>query len=112
MPKVIYLACPYSNNPQKRFEEVSEETVRLLKEGYIIFSPIVHCHPLAVEFNLRGDFDFWETYDRSMIDHCDIVCVLKLEGWEKSVGTQAEIKIAEEMKKPVIYIDRGESPKC
>lgn len=76
---------------------------QLLKEGHRIFSPIAHSHPIAL-FGLPKEFDFWSGYAEEMISLCSEVWVLKLNGWDVSVGVQAEIKLAEKLGKPVKYI--------
>jgi hypothetical protein len=49
-------------------------------------------------------WSFWEQYDRKFLERCDEVVVLMLDGWEESVGVQAEIRIAGELGKPVRYL--------
>jgi hypothetical protein len=106
---LIYLACPYMHKDEAvkvaRVEKATEISAKMMAEGKYVFSPITHCHPMAMKASLPGDWAFWEGYDRRMIACCNKIVVLKLDGWEQSTGVQAEIKIGEEMGIPVEYID-------
>jgi nucleoside 2-deoxyribosyltransferase len=104
---MIYLASPYSHpDPavrEQRFRAACQAAVALLHAGRVVFSPIAHSHPLA-QHGLPGNWHFWERYDRAFLERCDEVLVLMLDGWEESVGVQAEIRIARELGKPVGYL--------
>jgi hypothetical protein len=76
----------------------------MMRHGQQVFSPIAHTHPIA-QFDLPKGWEFWEEFDRWYISRCDEVVVLMLRGWRESKGVQAEIKIAEELGKPVSYIE-------
>jgi len=105
----IYLACPYSDpDPlvrENRFEEVNMKAGELMLAGHLVFSPISHTHPIAVQCQLPKGWEFWAEYDRSFIEWADEVQVLMLAGWERSVGVCAEMKIANEIGKPVFMIE-------
>lgn len=105
---MIYLASPYSHlDPsvrEARYVDACRATASLLSDGYIVFSPIVHSHPL-VRFGLNGGWEFWEQIDREHLWRCDEVVVLMLDGWRESVGVRDEIQIAGEFDKPVRYLD-------
>jgi hypothetical protein len=104
----LYLACPYSDPDhfvrQERFNAVTKTAGRLLKDGLMVFSPISKTHPIAVNCGLPGDWEFWEKYDRIAIGHCRELWVLTLDGWQTSKGVKAEIQIATELQKPIVYI--------
>lgn len=106
--RIIYLASPYSHSDkdvvEKRFAQVREITANLTKFGYIIFSPILHSHPLAVQHGLKGDWDFWKRIDEAFIKASGLLLVAKIDGWEQSKGVTAEIKIAEKHGIPVEYL--------
>lgn len=107
---MIYLASPYSHsNPavmEERFESACIVAGELMKVGEHVFSPVAHSRPIANLVDLPHDFEFWAKYDTQMISLCDEVVVLTLPGWEESRGVAAEIKIAEELGKPVRYFER------
>ena len=104
---MIYLASPYSHPDsqirRQRFRDACIATARLIRAGHIVFSPIVHGHPIA-EYGLPTDWRFWEPFDRAYLQRCDEVVVLMLDGWQESEGVQAEIRIAGELGKPVRYL--------
>ncbi len=106
---MIYLASPYTHeNPavrQTRFEQVCRATAYLMRRGHHVFSPIAHSHPVAEHGALPTDFGYWEAYDREMIHGCAEVWVLRLDGWESSRGVAAEIALADELDKPIRYLD-------
>lgn len=101
---MIYLASPYSHpDPavrEQRYQAACQATAALLRAGELVFSPIVHSHPL-VAFDLPTAWGFWESIDRAYLERCDEVVVLMLNGWEASVGVRAEIGIARALGKPV-----------
>lgn len=107
-PDLIYLAVPYSGSAyirHLRFLEANKAAGMLIMNGYHVFSPISHTHPIKEVCDLDGDFKYWQAYDERMILLCSFVAVLPLQGWLQSVGVQAEIKFALENEKLVKYID-------
>lgn len=104
---LVYLACPYSDpDPavrEQRFHASNLAAAELMRAGEMVFAPISHTYPIAVDGDLPKSWDFWERYDRAILSCCCKVIVLCLPGWQKSVGVQVEIKIALEMGIPVIY---------
>ena len=106
---LAYLACPYSHpDPdvrEKRFRESNIAAARLMTAGEMIFAPISHTHPIAVDGDLPKGWDFWERYDRAILSCCHKIIVLRLPGWTESRGVRAEIEMAQEMGIPVEYID-------
>ncbi|MCX7801381.1 MAG: DUF1937 family protein, partial [Fimbriimonadales bacterium] len=104
---MIYLASPYSHpDPavrEARYQAACRATAALLQAGWVVFSPIVHSHPL-VKFALPTGWDFWERIDRDYLARCDEVVVLTLPGWEASVGVREEVRLARELGKPVRYL--------
>lgn len=109
MTTLYYLASPYNHPTQLRRHERYMANVKaladLLHSGKHIFSPIVHNHPVAVFRDLGRGWEFWKQYDELMLRKCDGLIVLRLEGWQESVGVQAEIKLAKELGLPIIYMD-------
>ncbi len=89
-----------------RFKQVNKAAGELMSERKHVFSPISHTHPIAEETSLPLGWDYWEQYDRRFIEMCDEMYILMLDGWEDSIGVQAEIKIAKELGKKITYIDK------
>lgn len=105
---MIYLASPYSHPEvtirEQRFRDACRAAAALVASGLTVFSPIVHGHPL-VNHGLPTDWSFWEPFDRDHLQRSDEVVVLTLDGWRESVGVAAELRIAEELGRPVRYLD-------
>ena len=105
---MIYLASPYShpdpNVRDARYFEACRATAKLVRSGNMIFSPIVHSHPL-MQFDLPSDWSYWERFDREHLCRCTELVVLMLDGWRESRGVQAEIDLAIEMDLPIRYLD-------
>ena len=102
---MIYLAVPYTRMEDESFEAVTAYAGKLMEAGEVVYSPITHSHPIALVSNLPGSWDYWEKVDTEFISMCDNLIVLCLDGWERSTGVQAEIKIAESMGLPIEYHD-------
>lgn len=104
---MIYIASPYSDpDPavmQSRYEAVRSFAAERLKMKEHVYSPIVHCHLLALHHDLPKDFQFWMDYNLHMIDCSEALYVLMLDGWKTSKGVTAEIKYAEERSLKIIY---------
>ena len=107
--KKIYLACPYSH-PKKgvrlhRTAQSDEKAAELMEKGYRVFSPLSHSVPISrfcSEENNKS-YDFWLTQDFWILDVCDELHILCLEGWLNSKGIQAEINRAMEKGIPTVY---------
>ncbi len=91
---IMYLASPYTHLDKEiqhmRYLAVRDTVAHLMREGILVFSPIVHCHPMAVSCGLKGDINFWRDYDFAMIEALPRFGVLTLPGWEKSEGIVEE----------------------
>lgn len=106
--ELIYIAAPYSHpSPEVREERlrmVSYYAFTLHKKGIFAYSPLTHDVNLA-KFGIEDGFSQWEEFDLLMLSKCDRLYVLKLPGWEESVGVTAEIKKAKELNIPIEEID-------
>jgi len=106
---MIYVAGPYTHKERvisnKRFRAMEMYTASLVRMRLIAYSPIVHCHEMAVTYNLPKDYEFWQNHCLGMLEKADALHVMKLDGWEESVGTQDEIRYAIEHKIPITYIN-------
>lgn len=105
---LTYLATPYSHPGkavrQSRFEVVNAVAARLIGEGYLIYSPISHSHPIALAGQLPTGWDYWERYDRLILSVCSQLIVVCQNGWSESVGVKAEIDTAREIGLPVSFM--------
>ena len=101
---MIYLAAPYSHpDPavrEERYRQTCWHAVRLMREGRLVYSPIVHSHPLA-QLGLPGDWPFWAEHNREMLGASSRLVVLALDGWQESQGVAAEVEIARGLDLPI-----------
>jgi len=109
---LTYLACPYSDDDREvrlaRFDAVNRVASELMRQGLHIFSPISHTHPILESGGLPCGWDYWAAYDRAVLSVCNKLIVLKLDGWERSIGVTAEVQIAVEMGLPIEYLEPAE----
>ncbi len=93
-----YLASPYSSPDSRVVDRRVDETQRvlgwLLKRRIWAFSPIIHCHDLALAHELPTDAKFWQEYNHQMILRSNGIIVFELDGWITSLGVQEEIEFA------------------
>lgn len=105
---MIYLASPYSDDSpvvmEARYEAVLKHTAGLIKDGLTVFSPIVHCHYMAISYDLPSDISFWRMYDTNMIFLADMFWVLMLDGWQQSKGVSFEIEVARSFKLSIKFV--------
>ena len=105
---MIYLATPYTHQDprimEKRFKTACRIAGRLMRQGHIVFCPIVHSHPIAVECGLPRDWEYWQKLDEKYILVCDRFMVALMPGWESSKGIEAEINIAKKLGRKIEYV--------
>ena len=106
---MIYLACPYSHYSgtvrNNRFLSATHAAVYLMEvHKEAVFSPITHSHPMN-ELGISGDFATWIEMDLSILSLCSKLVVLKLDGWEKSIGVATEILEAQRLSISIEYLD-------
>lgn len=98
---MIYLAQPYTDPDkairEKRYNAALQIVADYTRLEFLIYSPIVHYHPVAVRHNLPGDFSFWRQLNFDALERCTEIWVLPLKGWEASLGLRAEIQRARKL---------------
>ena len=104
-----YVANPYSSSDpdlmHTRYERTAAFVAKRMRKGEVLYSPIVHHHQMAIDHKLPTDWPFWRNIDGTLLAAAQKLTVLKLTGWEKSVGVQAEIAIALARNIPVEYAE-------
>ena len=105
---VAYLATPYSHSDHNiqriRFLQVTWMASELLRQNIYTYSPITHNIAMNA-MGIFGDFKDWMSFDHSMLERCDRLLVLQLQGWEDSKGVAAEIACAKELGMPIEYLE-------
>jgi hypothetical protein len=109
---LVYLASVYSqgnatvNKRTRRFKHVCRKAAELMEQGYNVFCPIAHSHPIEVHgmTEVHGH-DFWLKQDFAVLEKCSKLLVYCMPGWDKSVGIQREIEFADLMGIPVEFLE-------
>ena len=105
---MIYLASPYTHHDpairQARFEAACRAAGAILRSGEQVFSPIAHSHPIAELCELPKAFDWWQPNNHAWLDRCNILVVLRLDGWDRSAGVRVETEHAKAAGKLVMYM--------
>jgi len=103
-----YLASPYSHWNALvrlwRWYQAVRLTAQLMRQGHLIYSPIVHNHWLAVLFGLPAGYEFWKRYDEAALLCCKELWIAPLPDWNKSVGIAREIEFARQNGIPVFIL--------
>ena len=100
----IYLASPYSHVNvavrNRRFSQACRKAAELMQEGLCVYSPIAHSHSIVTEGSLPDsltlDFDFWMFQDLPFLLACDLLMIIRLDGWQLSKGVHRERDFARE----------------
>lgn len=105
-----YLACPYTHRERHvmhaRYVQIAMIGAELIKAGYWFYCPIVHTHPIAHYGGMPlDDHEIWLPFDRPMMERCDELWIVMMDGWKESRGIQHEITIFQEMGKPIKYLE-------
>lgn len=110
-PTKIYLAIPYSFNPELSYKIANEVTAGLMEQGFVVFSPISHSHPVAdyLAPNKRIDHEFWMKQDLPLLEWADELHVIDLGNGEiqQSRGVNEEMETAFKLGKPIKFIFYG-----
>jgi Domain of unknown function (DUF1937) len=105
---LTYLASPYSHpDPavmERRYEAACKAAGYLMKQGECVFAPIAHSHRIGQLLGQSTDHTFWLKQDFAILDKCDEMIVLMLDGWNHSFGVAEEIKRCKEHNKQVRYL--------
>lgn len=110
---MIYVASPYTHQDisvmEARYHKAMDLTAFLLKKEWWCYSPIVHCHEMAVKFDLPRDFGFWKRYNWHMLLQASAFFVLDIDGWQESKGVAEEFEFAKHVRqlKCQLWHDRG-----
>ena len=106
--KLIYLASPYTHKDKRvmklRFDQVTAIAAHLVREGYVVFSPITYGHTLCEFEDLPVEFEFWNDFCLKFLEKSDLFVRLEFDGWEESKGLKEEVKFCKENKIPQYFI--------
>ncbi len=103
-----YLVSPYTHQlatvRAKQHALAESAFVWLMRQRIWVYSPIVHCHAAAQVHEMPTDFDFWQEYNKALIQSSHGVIVLTIDGWKESKGVNGEIRFAAERGLPIEYL--------
>ena len=104
-----YLASPYSHPDPAVMEERRVAACRkaweLIASGLAVISPIARNVAMIGVAGCAAGWERWREQGSAVLAACGKVLVLRLPGYEQSVGVAAEIAIAESLVIPVEYIE-------
>ena len=64
---MIYIASPYNDADaavrHDRYQQVAAFTAQQARNGYLVYSPICHWHPIAEVYDLPKGFKWWQKLD-------------------------------------------------
>jgi hypothetical protein len=107
--ELVYLASAYSHELEiirnRRFHKACIVVGKLMLNGMMVFSPIVHGHPIVQHTTLPMGWEFWKDFNRLVISKCNLLLVLTINGWKESKGVNTEIDTAKELGIPIKYVD-------
>ena len=102
---MIYLASPYTHPEsavrQARYELTVTALAIFLKQGELVYSPIVHTHASATLFNLPKDYQYWLEFNMHFLNCSSGLYILCIDGWEHSLGVRSEIDEAARLGLPI-----------
>lgn len=108
MPRLSYLASPYSSTDirvvEERFLQACRAATWLIERGYVVFSPIAHSHQISAHAGISTAWEVWQPQCVGILDRADELIVLELDGWGKSIGVKAEIELAIKRDIPVLRL--------
>ena len=81
-----------------------------MSDGHLVYSPICHTHSISThsEYKIPYHWDYWQDSCRAFLSICSRILVLRLDGWERSIGVAAEIAIATEQGLLIEYMTEQE----
>lgn len=104
-----YLATPYSKfggGLEAAFAEAARIAARMLQNGFRLYSPIAHTHPLAIHGGLDPlDHGIWLPFDEAMMAKADYLLIAEMDGWRDSKGIAYEIEFFAAAGKPIFRLD-------
>lgn len=106
---IVYIACPYSHNDQSvveyRVKQFALFAASIENSGKEHAVSAMFNHLINLYGSLPTNWEYWKSYSLSLLDKSEKVYVLKLDGWDKSIGVAGELEYATTTGKSIVYID-------
>ena len=110
-----YLASPYTHDDpdirQRRYQDIMRVAAVFILREEVVYSPVIHFHPLSIKYGLPLNFTFWERHLFSMLRQAKDFVLVKLDGWETSNGMREEYEFAKSRNLPIFISKSGEDYK-
>jgi len=107
MSEIIYISGPYTDPDPlvrgNRERQLTQAAATFAKYGHIVYSPITHSAPLA-RMGVKLTHEQWIEFDRPFMELCTRCVVVKLFGYDRSEGVQAEVEYFTKLHKPVLFV--------
>jgi hypothetical protein len=105
--EVIYVACPYWHRKSsvKTFRVIAASLVTstLISEGFVALSPLTHSSMLQLNTEITKPEDVWRSHGLALLERCDRVLVVCMDGWKESEGVKLETELALALHIPVTF---------
>lgn len=106
---ITYLALPTSHiDPEvveARYQAALRAAAKLTLEGKTVYSLVVHFHQVARTGLMPYTWNYWRKIGEEMMDVCGEIAILRLEGWDVSVGVADERAYMTAQGKPEFFVD-------
>jgi len=106
---MIYIGSPYSSPASSvrddRAYQAGAFAAHCAQKGLVVYCPIASWHHIAKEHSLPKDFYFWRHLNLNILRHCTEMWVLRLDGWDESVGLTGEMDFAQEVGITIRHFD-------
>lgn len=110
IPGMIFISIPYEKQKELSYKTACTVAAKLLEEGNAVIAPVIEGHAIETELDrqvLPNKRWIWQQ-SLELLRRCNLMIVITLPGWEESCGVKEEIKQANAMDIPVIFL----SPDC
>lgn len=111
-PGLAFLSTPYTSywaGLDCAARDAQRAAAALIQRGTSTYCPVAHGHAVAKSGRMDPtDAQTWMANDRPIFDMATWIVVVKMKGWDHSIGVGEEIARAQTAGKPVIYVEPAE----
>ena len=107
---MIFISAPYTHENvevvEKRVEIIEKYVAECALSEIIALSPVLYYHNIVKKYELPKTYTYWEHICISMLQKCDMLFVLTMDGWDTSVGVKSELEVARRLNISIGYVNR------
>jgi len=105
-----YLATPYTKYTagiEAAFVEACRIAAWLIGQDVSVYSPIAHTHPIAIHGRMDPvtNHSLWLRADKPLMLAAHGLVVVRMAGWDESIGIAEEMEVFRAERKPVVFLD-------